>query len=550
VHADVRLNGTPLAPGVAVGRACLYQRRDYDPGPEQENDRGQEASRLHRALLRLDNHLEMLARNTAEKLGNESAEIFQAHRLLLADESFRSRLAQAVKVRGLTASRAVKRELDFYRIQLSTAGSEYLRERAGDIKEIQQALLDCLNHAVPYRRCREVSRCSVEHCRLGNDHILVGDELYASLPIETDSHTVGFIVEKGGPNSHAIILARAQHRPAVGNIHNPATVIPLDTQILINGDTGEVILNPSTSTLAQHQHAPSGSAETMHVVDPVAGLRVMANIERFTDVHEALVTGAEGIGLYRTEIELLVAGRMLSEAEQAERYSEIVRVMAGRPVCIRLLDFGADKAAPFLGHAMEENGMAALRGARLLLAHPELLRDQARALVRASRHGPIHVLYPMIVDVEQFHALRTLFDRLVSGLQPSRLQHGVLFEVPSACLQARQILEAADFGCIGTNDLIQYLFAENRASGVDPGNPSYENAPVLWSLIEDLSRAGRETGKPMAICGELAGNPELTRRIIQAGITTVSTAPSRIAGVRLESRRLLSRRTTRSHAGH
>jgi phosphotransferase system enzyme I (PtsI) len=144
----------------------------------------------------------------------------------------------------------------------------------------------------------------------------------------------------------------------------------------------------------------------------------------------------------------------------------------------------------------------------------------------------------MIIDVDQFRALRALFDKLVADLRPSGLSHGVLFEVPSACLQARRILEAADFGCIGTNDLIQFLFAEDRASGAVSGNTSLEDAPVLWRIIEELSSAGRETGKPMAICGELAGNPGLTRRVIQAGITAISTSPARIAGIRLATSRV------------
>jgi len=143
----------------------------------------------------------------------------------------------------------------------------------------------------------------------------------------------------------------------------------------------------------------------------------------------------------------------------------------------------------------------------------------------------------MIVDVDQFRTLRGLFDKLVADLQPFGLYHGVLFEVPSACLQVRRILEAADFGCIGTNDLVQYLFAEDRASGAVSNNTSFEDAPVLWRLIEDLASAAREAGKPMAICGELAGNPDLTRKVIQAGITAVSASPSRIAGVRWAARR-------------
>lgn len=533
MHADVRLKGTPLSPGIAIGRTCRYRREASAPGSVLHYDRQHEAFRLRQALQQLDCQLATLTRNAAEKLGAESAEIFHAHRLMLADQTFQQKLHRAIEEKCYSATKAITRELNFYRVQLSTADSKYLKQRAVDISEIQQALLDCLNRVAPSRSCKEVSCCSVGQCSLGNDHILVGEELTASLPIETDSHTVGFIVEKGGPNSHAIILARARRRPAVGNIRDLPAAIPLDAQILINGNTGEVILNPSANTLAHHQPVPGRGAKTMDSVDPVPGLKVMANIEQFTDVHEALAAKAEGIGLYRTEMELLVEGRLPGEAEQSERYSEVVRVMAGRPVCIRLLDLGADKAAACLELSGEGNGSAGLRGARLLLAYPELLRDQARALARASRHGPVHVLYPMIVDVDQFRALRALFDQLVADLQPSGLRHGVLFEVPSACLQARQILEAADFGCIGTNDLIQYLFAEDRASVTVSSNTSFEDAPVLWRIIEDLSSAGRETGKPMAMCGELAGNPGLIRKVIQAGITAVSTSPSRIAGVRL-----------------
>jgi phosphotransferase system enzyme I (PtsI) len=245
---------------------------------------------------------------------------------------------------------------------------------------------------------------------------------------------------------------------------------------------------------------------------------------------------AEGIGLYRTEMELLVEGRLLSETEQAARYTDVVRAMAGKPVYIRLLDFGADKAATCLDLSPQGDFRPGLRGAELLLACPELLHTQARALARASRHGPIHVIYPMIVGVNQFRELRVRFDEAVANLQPSGLRHGVLFEVPSACLEAQRILGLADFGCIGTNDLIQYLFAADRTNGVLSSDTCLETESVLWRIIQGLSRAAKAAGKPMAICGELAGNPDLTRRVIQAGISAVSTSPSRIADVRRAAR--------------
>jgi phosphoenolpyruvate-protein kinase (PTS system EI component) len=360
----------------------------------------------------------------------------------------------------------------------------------------------------------------------------VGAEISASLPIETDHHTIGYIVEKGGPNCHAVILARALGYPVIGNIRKLPGCIPPDAQILVNGDTGEVILDPTEETLSRYQSAFTAGGQSLHYSEPVPGLKVMANIEQSTDVRDAIAAGAEGVGLYRTEMELLVAGRLLSEAEQSARYSDVVRTMAGKPVCIRLLDLGADKTADWLVTTRQGDKVAEQRGARLLLAHPELLREQARALARASKYGPIHVLYPMIVDVGQFLALRALFDQAVADLQPHGLQHGVLFEVPAACLAARQIMQVADFGCIGTNDLVQYLFAEDRGGGGAAAHTCFENDALLWGLIQKLSRVARQAGKPMAICGELAGNPDLTGRILQSGIAAVSTSPSHIAKVR------------------
>jgi phosphotransferase system enzyme I (PtsI) len=473
----------------------------------------------------------VLARKSEEKLGPEYAEVFEAHRLMLADESFQSQLLRVIEEKDCSAEDAVESELNRYMEPFEAADSEYLQQRVADIREIQQALLSYLNHRVACRHCRDVADCSVRHCRLGNDHILVGAEISASLPIETDEHTIGFIVEKGGPNCHAVILARALGYPVIGNIRDLPVRIPPDAQILINGDTGEVILDPSQETLSRYQSAFTAGGHSLPHSEPVPGLRVMANIERSADVHDAIAAGAEGVGLYRTEMEVLVAGRLLSEAEQAARYCEVVRAMAGKPVCIRLLDLGADKTAEWLATTRQADAMAGQRGARLLLACPELLREQARALVRASKHGPIHVLYPMIVDVGQFLELRALFDQAVANLQPSGLQHGVLFEVPAACLAARQIMQVADFGCIGTNDLVQYLFAEDRGGG-EAGHSCFETDALLWELIQQLSRVARQAGKPMAICGELAGNPELTRRILQAGIAAISTSPSRIAKVR------------------
>lgn len=532
LRVETRLRGVPLSPGIALGRPCFYEHRCAGAGPASATCPGQETRRLQDALTWLERQRSELARQAQARLGREHAEIFEAQRMMLADESFHSQLAASIEEHGCSAEQAVQTVLDSYSEQFAAADTEYLQQRIADISEIRQGLLGYLGRASACRRCKDTTGCSLGHCRLGNDHILVGEEITANLPIETDRKTVGFIVEKGGPNSHAIILARALRCPVVGGIQDLADAIPADAQILIDGDRGEVILNPSPATLTHYRNLSTGRGQEAEVSTPVPGLKVMANIGQSGDVGDALACGAEGVGLYRTEMELLVAGRLLNEAEQFARYSEVVTAMAGRPVYIRLLDLGADKAAKWLETTLQDDALTGMRGARLLLAHPGLLREQARALARASCHGPIHVLYPMIGTVEQFVEMRALFDQAVADLQPAGLRHGVLFEVPAACLAGRQLMQHADFGCIGTNDLVQYLFAEDRCEGNTACYAGFENNPVLWELIRELSRVAASAGKPMAICGELAGDPRFTARIMDSGISAVSTSPAHIARVR------------------
>ena len=527
-----RLQGIPLSPGIALGRACFYKQPRNEPNPTSQSDPRHEIQRIHHSLRWLARQRSVLARKAEAQLDRQHAEIFEAHRLMLIDETFQSQLTGVIEENGYSAEKAVITISSLYKEQFASTDSEYLQQRAADISEIQEALLGYLNRVHICRHCRDAIDCSPRKCKLGNDHILVGDEIPASLPIETDQHTAGFILEKGGPNSHAVILARALGCPVIGNIHNLSASIPMDAQILIDGDRGEIILNPGKDTLTHYQLTSAGRTRGPESSRPVPGLKVMANIGQSGDTGDALAAGAEGVGLYRTELEMLVAGRLLNEAEQTARYSDVLKAMAGKPVCIRLLDLGHDKSAEWIKATPRSGDFTGQRGARLLLARPELLREQARALARASVHGPIHVLYPMISNVEQFLDLRALFDQAVDDLPPAELQHGVLFEVPAACLAARQLMQVADFGCIGTNDLIQYLFASDRSDGDTIDHSCFESGGVLWELIRNLSRTARQAGKPMAICGELAGNPELTARIMQCGVSAISTSPSRIATVR------------------
>ena len=534
---ETRLIGTPLSPGIAVGRPCFFHAQPDAPELPPSAVPGDEIMRLRDSMKRVAHQRTALAGETAAVLGWEHAEIFEAHRLMLDDSCLQDQLAQVINDEGYSAPEAVSRVLGAYQAELSQSDSVYLQQRAADIDEIQQALLGDLNRTVACRHCIESVNCSIQHCRLGNEHILVGEEISASLPIETDSHTAGFIVDRAGANSHAVILARALHRPVVGNIPNLPDAIPAQAQLLIDGDRGEVILNPSSATLNRYRARRSRGARSLESSSPVQGLQVMANINLSAEVNDAIASGAEGVGLYRTEMEMLAAGRPLSEDEQVVGYSKVVKAMAGRPVYIRLLDLHHDKNAAWVGKLQLSTTGTGKACEHVLLTQPELMRSQARALARASTHGPIRVVYPMVSTLEQFLRLREKFDEAVGSLPVHDMQHGVLFEVPAACLDATRIMQNCDFGCIGTNDLIQYLFGMDRTIADLASHRVFECDGVLWELIGTLTRTASDLGKSMTVCGELVGNPDLTSRLLQCGITAVSANPVNVAAVRRSAKK-------------
>jgi phosphoenolpyruvate-protein kinase (PTS system EI component) len=217
-----------------------------------------------------------------------------------------------------------------------------------------------------------------------------------------------------------------------------------------------------------------------------------------------------------------------------------------KPVYFRMLDLGGDKTADFLKLPKEQNPALGLRGSRLLLGHPELFRNQARALARASKYGRVHVMYPMVIDIEQFRKLKRTFEDVTADIPQGEIKHGLMFEVPSACLDAEEILKEADFGSIGTNDLIQYLFAVDR----DNELVAYDHHPerkIFWHLIHHVAHAAKKHRKPLSVCGELAGHPEYARRLMREGIRTVSVAPRAITGLRIaiKNKPKLSKHKTR-----
>jgi len=360
----------------------------------------------------------------------------------------------------------------------------------------------------------------------------VAEELTPSLTVDLDAeHLMGFVTEHGGINSHAAILARALGIPAVSGLPGIRERVHCGLEMFIDGDAGEVIIWPSEKTLSSIPQLRKAGMRLPAAVEPVEGFEVFANIGAASELPHVLSMKAEGIGLYRTEMELIAAGRILDEDELADLYSGVVQALAGRKVTFRLFDIGSDKPLPSVEIPHEDNPALGRRGARFLLARSDLLRTQARALARASLIGSIRVMYPMITGVSQFLELKDLFDKAVADLPAGEIAHGVMLEVPSACFQAQEILAKADFASIGSNDLTQYFFAVDRnnelvASDFNP------DQPVFWDLLKSLVKAAQRCGRPLTLCGELAADPKFVPRLIAIGINSVSVSPRAISTVR------------------
>ena len=528
---ETRFKGLPLSPGVAVARVCLFNERRHVSLPVSnvtDKEVRSEGDRFRKALSLVREKLAQLIKEVEERVGKAEAEIFAAQKMILADPALIQRVTDHIRSKKFNAEKAVISSLDFFEGQLAEMDNAYIRERASDIGEVKRRMLDALANLNPSFQCESDS-----FCQKGKNRIVIAQELTPSLTMELNTDFIrGFVTDRGGVASHAAILARALGIPAVSGIPGIHDMIFCGTEVLINGDTGEVVIWPSQRTLAEYPDLQRETAEEMTAIEPVTGLKVFANLSLAKKVKEAVDHKAEGIGLYRTEFEFFAAGKILCEMEQYDLYLEVLKAMKDKPVYFRMLDLGGDKTADFLKLQKEQNPALGFRGSRLLLGHPELFRNQARALARASRHGRVHVMYPMVIDIEQFRKLRKAFEEATSDIPQGEIKHGLMFEVPSACLDAEEILKEADFGSIGTNDLIQYLFAVDR----DNEFVAYDHHPdrkIFWHLIHHVAHAAKKHRKPLSVCGELASNPAYARKLLAAGIRAVSVAPRAITGLRI-----------------
>ena len=539
-----RLNGIGVSPGVAVGPALVaIQRTQVLRFPVGPDGVARELSALERARQRSRAQLEQIRRRIAAARGADLAAIFDAQLLMLDDPILVGRAAAVVRNERVNAEWAVQRALDEAAAVFDDVDDPYLHERKGDLHDVAGRLRMNLRDEKGGARDRLQD--------LDAPCVLIADELTPSVVAQLDwTRIKGFVTDAGSRTYHTAILARSLGVPAVVGLHDVSRRVPPGASVIIDGETGEVVIDPtpalwqeaegrsSLHRVAAIAHAEDGPLQTSDGESIV----LQANIERSDDVPSALSAGAEGIGLYRSEF-MLVGGPpdMAAEEEQYHVYRQLVERMAGRPVTIRTFDVDERQLArPLVDAALDarwfpepqRSGHAGLRGVRFGLAQPRIFKTQLRALLRAAAHGPLRIMFPFVSSVQEVRDAKSLLleaqEELTSrGVTVPDVPVGIMIEVPSAAFTASLLAKEADFFTIGTNDLIQYTLAVDRTD--DRVSNRYEPLhPAVLRLLRHVRRAASREGIPLSLCGEMAADPLLLKLLIGCGLREFSMTPGAI----------------------
>ncbi len=535
-RAELIFSGLPVNSGKIAAQACLYSNQNHRTVAthtlQSEEEVVEELGRLDQALKECSDELDVISARVEETIGKTEAEIFIAQKHIMNDPAIIDAIRDGVKNRRLNVEAVISEVFGIYEKKFASLDTQYLRERSSDIADIRRRLLSNLHNTKPGFVCQ-----GQEQCSRGKDRVIVARELSADMMVHMDlEHVMAIVTEHGGMSSHAAILARSVGVPAVSGVHDIMSHVNCGSYLLVDGDSGKVYVEPQEDLVKEIIPVDPVQAQKVCLLESPPNTEVMANASLLDDVRTAASLHADGIGLFRTEILFMYENRLLSEDEQYAYYSQAQQMMGGRPVTFRLLDVGGDKPLPFMKMQEESNPYLGWRGARFLLGSPEIFTTQVRALARLSSQGEVRILMPMIIDLRQMQDLHFGIREILHSVKharPENVRIGAMFEVPSACLQAESIFKVVDFASVGSNDLIQYLFAVDRNNELVSQDYDPEH-PVLWDILRSLSMAAKSAGKPLSICGEMAGRPGLPGRLIRTGISSLSVSPRLIPRVRNE----------------
>lgn len=523
------ISGIPASPGIVFGKALVLKEEKIiiDNQKISEDQIDAEIARFYEGRTAAVAQLSSIRDRALKSLGEDKAAIFEGHLMILEDEELEEEIIGYIRSNKANAAAAASKIIDQQVEMLSEIDDEYLKERAGDIRDIGNRLLKNI-----------LGMHIVDLGEINEEAILVAYDLTPSETAQLNLDKVlGFITDIGGRTSHTSIMARSLELPAIVGTNNVTEQVNTGDYLILDAVNNAVYVNPTREQIeklkAQQVQLAEEKAELAKLKDlPALTLDghcvdVVANIGTIRDCDGADRNGAEGVGLYRTEFLFMDRDSLPSEEEQFQAYKEVVEAMNGRIVVLRTMDIGGDKELPYLNLPKEMNPFLGWRAVRIAMDRREILHAQLRAVLRASAFGKLAVMFPMIISVEEIRELKSVIETLKQELRnegkafDENIQVGVMVETPSAAVNAKFLAKEVDFFSIGTNDLTQYTLA------VDRGNEMISHlynpmSPSVLGLIKQVIDASHAEGKWTGMCGELAGDERATLLLLGMGLDEFS----------------------------
>ncbi|WP_016994641.1 phosphoenolpyruvate--protein phosphotransferase [Lysinibacillus boronitolerans] len=533
----IQLTGIAASDGIAIAKAYRFVQPDLTFAKTTVHDIEAEQQRLAAALAKAEQELVVIRQQTLEKFSAEEAAIFEAHLLVVHDPELIGPINQKIADEAVNAEYALHEVSSMFVALFEGMDDEYMSARASDIKDVTNRILaHLLGVHIP------------NPSNINEQVIIVANDLTPSETAQLDrNYVLGFITDIGGRTSHSAIMARSLEIPAVVGVGAATTTIQDGDTIIVDGLTGQVLVNPSADVIADYQEKAQNyraqQAEWSTLVNEQTvskdGVHVelAANIGSPNDLDGVVRHGAEGIGLYRTEFLYMGRENLPSEEEQFTAYKTVLEGMKGKPVVIRTLDIGGDKHLPYLPLQEEMNPFLGHRAIRLCLDQQELFRTQLRALLRASVYGNLKIMFPMIATIQEFREAKAILlqekEKLIAGgiAVGSSIEIGMMVEIPSTAVMADIFAKEVDFFSIGTNDLIQYTMAADRMNEkvsylYQPYNPA------ILRLIQMVIKAAHQEQKWVGMCGEMAGDELAVPLLLGLGLDEFSMSATSILKTR------------------
>jgi phosphotransferase system, enzyme I, PtsP len=538
----LRLDGIRLNTGLAIGAAVLHEPRVLIRQLVAEDPEA-ELARLRAAVASMQSAIDDMLASSDFAEGGEHRDILESYRMFAADRGWLQRISEAVRG-GLTAEAAVQKVQDDTRARMNQVTDPYLRERLADLEDLNFRLQQHLaGHPI-----------TAATAELPEEFILVARAMGPAELLDYDRRRLkGLVLEEGSPTAHVAVVARALDIPAVGRVKDVLARIETGDLVVVDGEEGVAVLRPSEDLQnavdarivlrrGQRQHYAALRDLPAETRDGVR-INLQLNAGLVLDLPWLDETGAAGIGLFRTELQFMLRESFPSVRQQGALYRRVLEHAGERPVTFRTLDVGGDKLLPYMSDIADENPAMGWRAIRIALDRPAMLRQQLRALIQAADGRRLALMFPMITDLSEFAAAREVLDleldraRRRGRTGPSAVEVGVMLEVPALLWQLPDLLRRVDFLSVGTNDLVQFLFASDR------GNPRLADrydalSPPILRVFTEIVSAAAQHGVPLTLCGEMAGQPLDAMALVGIGFRTLSMAPSSIGPVKAMIRAL------------